>query len=102
MLIGWKFKNDCSSFRHDADVSSSSTLVLELHKTVYHRKQRVVFTQSNVKTRLQDCSSLPNDNRSASDILPAEPLDTKPLGVAVPSVPGTSTCFFMSHIENSR
>src|SRR5580698_6770039 len=67
--------------RMDADEAPVPPFVLKLHDSGDQREKRVVFALTDVHARLMLCAALPHQNGSGVDVLPAEPLHSKPLSV---------------------
>jgi len=81
----------------DADLLAAFVLTLKLDDPVNLCEQGEVFPQSDVYSRVEFGSTLPDEDVPGPNGLTRESLDAPPLGVAVPAVIGTSTSFFMSH-----
>ena len=63
-----------------------------------HREQRVVAAPADQVTRVELGAALPNDDLAGLDDLAAEPLDAKPLGVGVTTVPRAGRTLFVCHL----
>src|ERR1700722_13199807 len=69
----------------------------EFNLAVFQGKQGVVRADSDVKTRLEFCSALAEDNGTGRDDLPTVGFNAEILGIAVAPVPGGALSFFMCH-----
>ena len=66
---------------NDADETSATALIFELHVAGDEREQRIVFALPDVFSGLVLRAALANDDRARVDELAAEPLYAKPLAV---------------------
>lgn len=73
------------------------TEIFVLYYTIYRGEQGVITTTADIGPRVNFGAKLTNQNTSRRDLLPAETFDSTPLTGTVATVPGTATCFFMSH-----
>jgi len=53
----------------------------ELHRSADLGEERIVFADADIDSRLDRCSTLPNDDRAAGHNLAAKGLHTQPLGI---------------------
>jgi hypothetical protein len=70
---------------------------VEFHRALAKGEQGVVPTPADVDSRVEPCSSLPDQDLPRPDQLPAEALHAQSLGGRIASVPGASLSFFMGH-----
>ena len=61
-------------------------VVLESDAPSDLRKQRVVLTQADIEPGTEAPAVLAYEDRSAGDKVAVMPLDTEPLGIAIPAV----------------
>jgi hypothetical protein len=54
-----------------------------------------IFANTDVIAGMNFRPALPDQNTAGGDFLPVKPFDAQPLGIAVPTVSGTSHSFFM-------
>jgi hypothetical protein len=88
-------------YRLDADETSDTAFIGELHNAGDLGEERVVFSNAHIVTGFELCSALAHQNRSARYELTCKPLHAETLGVAVTAVTRTSNSFFMGHRLNS-
>src|SRR5271165_2269942 len=65
----------------NGDKAPGASAVDELDAAIDLRKERVIAAAADVQTRFERCSTLPHDDRAASDQLAAESLHAKPLSI---------------------
>ena len=66
----------CFSFRYDRNETFVSSSFAEINHSVYKSIERVVFTDTNVLSRVVLCATLANDDVSGNHFLPSVHLDT--------------------------
>jgi len=71
---------------NDADATAVRAVVRELDVPRDLRKQRVVFAEPHIWTRLETPTSLPHEDRSTGHQVAVKALYAQPLGVTVASV----------------
>lgn len=71
----------------DAHSLSCFSLSLKFHHPLDKSKERVIAPQAYVEARVKFCAPLANKNAARRYTLPAEPLDTESLSIAVSPVP---------------
>ena len=79
------------------DEPSALAAILELNDSAGPREESVVLPPTDIHPRAEASSPLPNQNRSAFDLLSSERLDPQPLGVAVPAVSRAALTFLVCH-----
>ena len=65
----------------DANEAARTPTVNKLHAAVNLCKERIVTAATDIQSRLERCSTLPHDNRSAGNQLAAESLYAQALCV---------------------
>src|SRR2546425_11982247 len=80
-------------FGVNADEPAHTPLVFKLDDPGDSGEQRVVLAAAHVEPGFDGRSSLPDEYRAARHQLTGEPLDAKPLRVAVASVPRAAARF---------
>jgi hypothetical protein len=73
------------------------SLFLEFHNAVPLRKQRVIPSHTDIKSRVNFCATLANNDISGNNLLTAVNLDAQSLGFRIATVLSAAACFFMSH-----
>ncbi len=76
---------------------SQATSILKIDNSRYLGKQCIVTANTHIFARLKLGSPLSHNNGSAMNQLPGKTLHSKPLSIAISSVPGTSDTLFMCH-----
>ena len=71
-----------------------------LYSPVNQGIQGIVTTNANIVTRLYSCTTLPYQYRPCVDHLPGVSFDAESLSLAVATILGTSTTFFMCHFRS--
>jgi hypothetical protein len=88
----------CSSgFRLDRDEFPKSPSILKTDLSRSLCEQRVVSSDSYIRSRLELRSPLANNNRSALNQLAGKAFYSKHLWLTIPPVSGTSNTLFMCH-----
>jgi len=89
---------DASGF--DVDETALGSTGNKLHLPGDLGEQRIIFPHAHVEAGMESTAALPDEDRSATDGLAVETLDSQSLGVAVAAVSGTANSFFMCHFLN--
>jgi hypothetical protein len=74
----------------DGDEFARTATITKYHDTWDFGEQGVVFTASDIFTRLVDGAALANQDGTAGDHFSAKTLHTKPLGIGIAPVFGTA------------
>lgn len=67
--------------RLDKSKTSFAAAIAELHRAADLGKQGIVLADANIRTRLDRCPTLTNDDCAAGYNLAAKGLDAQPLGI---------------------
>jgi hypothetical protein len=73
--------------------------ILKLYRSRNLGKQRVIAANPNIQARLELGSPLPHDDGSAIHQLSGKTLYSKPLGLAISSIPGAPYSLFVCHTD---
>ena len=71
--------------------------VPEFNRAAFKCIESVIAAHAHIKTRLKRIPHLAYENTARVDPLTAKTLDSPPLGVGVPAIPGSTLSFFMRH-----
>lgn len=71
--------------------------VLKFHLPGYFGKQGIITSYPDIQAGFEFCAPLPHENSSAVHQLACKTLYSKPLGMAVSSIPGAADSFFVCH-----
>jgi hypothetical protein len=75
----------------------SAPFAIEANNAIRKSKERVVLTNTNIRSGVELCTDLPNQNTARSYSLSAEPFYATSLGIRITAVPTGALSFFMSH-----
>lgn len=85
----------------DIIIETSFALGAKRDFTFLQSKEGVVFTHADVATRENVRAALAEDDLARSNMLAMVDLNPRILGIGVSAVLGCSSCFLMSHSENT-
>src|SRR6266851_778581 len=98
-LLGGFGRSIVRRARLHRDEGAPADPLLELHRALFEREQRVILPHADPLAGMELGAALPHDDVAGDDDLAAEFLDPEPPPGAVATVARRAACFFMRHLE---